>query len=108
MTDHICVIVQLFSWNKERQWQSVHSQVIVKDPVYDVAFAPNFGQSFDKLAVAIASGVKVFSLQQQRGEQQHEDTGGVHNLFVSRMAEFPLEAIVWRLDWDFMGSSFVS
>ncbi|VDN96970.1 unnamed protein product [Rodentolepis nana] len=100
----------LLEYNENsRRWSLVQDIVDIKDSVYDVAFAPSMGQSYQVLAVG-SEGLLILLVQSVSAPQVAEggvNTPGVYN--VSVMARFENNGgRVSRVAWNFQGNILAS
>nr|CDS25588.1 nucleoporin seh1 A [Hymenolepis microstoma] len=100
----------LLEYNENsRRWSLVQDIVDIKESVYDVAFAPSMGQSYQVLAVG-SEGLLILLIQSVSAPQVAEggvNTPGVYN--VSVMARFENNGgRVSRVAWNFQGNILAS
>ncbi|KAM7542179.1 hypothetical protein Aperf_G00000010586 [Anoplocephala perfoliata] len=101
----------LLEYNENsRRWSLVQDIVDIKDPIYDVAFAPSMGQSFQVLAVGSES-LLILLINAVSAPQVAEggvNTSGVYNVSVMAHFENSGGGRVSRVSWNFQGNILAS
>ncbi|XP_014661947.1 PREDICTED: nucleoporin seh1-like isoform X2 [Priapulus caudatus] len=109
------VIIYEFS-EAQRKWNKVETVMIVTEPVYDIAFAPNLGRSYHMLGVG-SKDVHVITLKPLKRElavtapPQGSSTQatGMSRFEIRQVAQFcDHYSQVWRISWNITGTILAS